>query len=377
MKQSRLFVLDEMSMVGRQMLGKIEFKLRNTLKDEFNNLREGTYLVNRDAVLAGDPKQANPIGDDPMYRQGAYAGKGKNKPRGADRTPDNAWDMQALAVNGMGVRDSFDDVVLLREVHRYVEASDDIPENRRELYREDARRFLEVTRGMADCNMTGKWTDADHAWLSRRNRSVLQQTKEGRDELRLFENSPLLMDGRVDTIDGGVGANRVNMDRLERLSAETQKPIAALCAYHDKPNTNDGKAMKPETMDADDFRGMEKMLYTCEGARVLLTQNLWPEAGLMNGALGFLRGYMWPEGGDPHHESIAKRSPLCVFVEFDDVRFGEEDGRLRSFFPGDPVRQNWVPIFRQKVSSTIEEHVTREQYPLTLAWALTHWKSRA
>ena len=40
------------------------------------------------------------------------------------------------------------------------------------------------------------------------------------------------------------------------------------------------------------------------------------------------------------------------------------------------MRQDWVPIFRQKVSSTIEEHVTREQYPLTLAWALTRWKAQ-
>ena len=37
---------------------------------------------------------------------------------------------------------------------------------------------------------------------------------------------------------------------------------------------------------------------------------------------------------------------------------------------------NWVPIFRQAVSSTIEEHVVREQFPLTLAWALTHWKAQ-
>jgi ATP-dependent exoDNAse (exonuclease V) alpha subunit len=35
-----------------------------------------------------------------------------------------------------------------------------------------------------------------------------------------------------------------------------------------------------------------------------------------------------------------------------------------------------VPIFRQKVSSSVEEHVKREQYPLTLAWALTHWKAQ-
>ena len=77
--------------------------------------------------------------------------------------------------------------------------------------------------------------------------------------------------------------------------------------------------MKPETMDADDFRGMVSELLVCEGARVLLTQNLWVEAGLMNGALGIVRGYMWPEGGDPHSQDPEKRSPLCVFVEFDSV----------------------------------------------------------
>ena len=31
MEQAKLFVMDEMSMIGRQMLGKIEFKIRNTL----------------------------------------------------------------------------------------------------------------------------------------------------------------------------------------------------------------------------------------------------------------------------------------------------------------------------------------------------------
>ena len=135
--------------------------------------------------------------------------------------------------------------------------------------------------------------------------------------------------------------------------------------------------MKPETMDADDFRGMENELLVCEGARVLLTQNLWVEAGLMNGALGVVRGYMWPEGGNPYSERSELRTPLCVFVEFDSVNLGvDEEGRPRSFFPNDPVRQNWVPVFRQKVSSTAEEHVARENFPLQLAWALPHWKAQ-
>ena len=66
------------------------------------------------------------------------------------------------------------------------------------------------------------------------------------------------------------------------------------------------------------------------------------------------------------------RDRLCVFVEFDDVKLGEG----RSFFPDDPKRRNWVPIFRQKVSSTAQENVYRENYPLQLAWAMTHWKAQ-
>ena len=58
------------------------------------------------------------------------------------------------------------------------------------------------------------------------------------------------------------------------------------------------------------------------------------------------------------------------------------EGQPLSFFPDDPpasepgFRRNWVPIFRQLVASTVEEQVAREQFPLTLAWALTHWKAQ-
>ena len=314
-----------------------------------------------------------------MYREGDYTGKGQNKPRGSDGTPDDAWDARRLAVNAMAVRHTFKDAVLLRQVHRYVDEKADIPEAQRAEYRRDAQRLLDVTRGMADC----KWTREDHAWLSRRNRSILRQTEEGREELRKFKNAPLLMDGRKTRVTGEVGANKMNQLKLESLSAETQRPILVLRAYHDKPRTPEGQRMKPDELDADDFRGVENELCFCVGARVLLTQNLWVEAGLMNGALGVLRGYMWPQGGDPHSKDSELRSPICVFVEFDSVNLGVDgNGRPRSFFPDDPPadvpgsRRNWVPIWRQKVSSTVEEKVSRENYPLTLAWALTHWKAQ-
>ena len=107
MQQARLFVLDEMSMVGRQMLGKIEFKVRDALRGNRGEVAAQTYLCGRDAVLAGDPKQASPIGDEPLFKEGSYRGKGQNKPRGSDRTPDNAWATPKLVSMGMNVRNNF------------------------------------------------------------------------------------------------------------------------------------------------------------------------------------------------------------------------------------------------------------------------------
>ena len=77
-------------------------------------------------------------------------------------------------------------------------------------------------------------------------------------------------------------------------------------------------------------------------------------------------------------EDTAKAVPLCVFVEFDDVQLGTDvTGRERSFFPEDPVRRQWVPVFRTSaMPADSVGQITREQFPLTLAWALTHWRSQ-
>ena len=229
--QAQLFVMDEMSMIGRQMMGKIEFRVKDTLKGTVPRDRVGKYLGGRDAVLAGDPKQAPPICDEPIYRLGDYKGPACNKPKGAERTPSDAWSTHNLVRNGMEVRDSFKDAVLLRQVHRYVDEKSDVAVDKREEYKKDASRFLDVTGKMADCT----WTQEDHEWLSRRNRSRLQQTPEGREELRRFDTAPLLMDGRVTRVTGEAGANRVNLLRLEELSATSRKPICVLKAFHDKP----------------------------------------------------------------------------------------------------------------------------------------------
>ena len=152
--------------------------------------------------------------------------------------------------------------------------------------------------------------------------------------------------------------------KLKRLAEKSQVPILGIRAYHRHDQAE--ADFRPELMDDDDFQGLSSSLMLCEGARVLLTHNLWVEAGLTNGALGTVVGFVWPEGGDPHSSDVAKKAPYCVVVEFDDIDLGSDivGGQqvARNFFPelNDVLGRNskgklrasqCVPIFRQSATA--------------------------
>ena len=276
LKAASLLVLDEFSMVGRKMLGKLVYRAREVFEDP-----RGEPFPDRDFVMAGDPKQAQPVGDEPMYKPGAYTGSDLNKPR-KKQAPKGTPTAASLVDSGMLFRKSFDDVVLLREVHRVDIGDPSIIKKNMAAYAAEAERFLEVITKMADC----EWDLEDYKFLQARNKSFLRRTPEGRRILEDFEGAPLLVDGKKKRKNGEDGAYEINMEELKKLSSKTKVPIAGLRAYHRYQGAKGD--VKAENIDSDEFRGMLQMLYLCKGARVLLTHNEWTSAGLINGALGYV-----------------------------------------------------------------------------------------
>ena len=104
---------------------------------------------------------------------------------------------------------------------------------------------------------------------------------------------------------------------MEELSRRSGKPILSIRASHEKPKK--AVDMRCEAMRDDDFEGLKARLDLCEDARVLLTSNEWVEAGLMNGAMGRVVGFMFPEGFDPNSDRPELWGPICVIVEFEDL----------------------------------------------------------
>ncbi len=373
LRNARLAIHDEVSMLGRAMHGKMDFMIQDAIGSVARQ-RFGDPVPSMgglDVLEVGDLKQAPPIGDKGIFATGPYKGAGKNLPPGGGDRPDDDLDTAGLVLRGQAYVDEIDDVVFLRRVFRLDEDGlEGMTAEEREEYAREARTFRDVTKRMAD----GSLTESDYKWLSQFNRSRLKTTERGRRQLEDCEGAVVLMDAKRDKQNSENGANRVNFNRLVEHALERAETIAKLRANHGY--TDDADGANGEEMDEEEFRGMPLFTYFADGARVLLTVNLWVEAGLMNGAAGVVKGFMWPEGGDPASTNEALRLPKVIFVEFDDVNMTDRTGREVSFFPNDPVRRRWVPIFPQVCGSSTEKGVYRKQFPLTLAWALTVWKAQ-
>jgi hypothetical protein len=119
---------------------------------------------------------------------------------------------------------------------------------------------------------------------------------------------------------------------------------------------------KAKAAKTDDAGGLLNLLCLAAGARVMLRQNIWVEAGLTNGALGKVLGTLYdPNGTQP------PGIPIAVVVQFDVYRGPTFLPTVPRAVPIPPCSIKWMK--GDKVCS-------RTQIPLCLAFAITIHKSQ-
>ncbi len=136
------------------------------------------------------------------------------------------------------------------------------------------------------------------------------------------------------------------MHNVSELSS-SGKPIAAIKAIHTEPNASKAPA-----------DGLEAVVCLANGARVMLTSNLWVDVGLVNGAMGTIAVICYRSGGPPD-------VPTGVVVHFDKYCGPTlQDGTN----PITPIRRTW---------SASGANCSHLQLPLKLSWTVTIHKSQS
>ena len=134
---------------------------------------------------------------------------------------------------------------------------------------------------------------------------------------------------------------------------KTGHPIAILNAINSKGAS---------VFNADHAQGLANKIYLSKGAKVVLTQNLWTSAKLVNGSQGTVEFLIYKGGKNPrtHLPDVI----ICKFPEYCGPSFLPHKEKL---VPIKPKSVNW---------SKKNEKYSRSQYPLINSWALTIHKSQ-
>eukprot|EP00118_Oscarella_pearsei_P024260 m.302773 g.302773 ORF g.302773 m.302773 type:complete len:642 (+) comp40827_c0_seq3:1136-3061(+) len=285
-----------MSMVGRHQLSLVHRRLCQAFPNRADCSFGGLSII-----LFGDIGQLPPVGESPLYS--GVSGKLVDSNRG-----------RQLYL-------TFDVVVQLTQIMR--QSGGDHSQIK---FREALLRLR-----------LGRPTYEDwHDLYMSRNFSVHEQKGEAQ---RHFSKAVRLFACREDVAE-------FNLNCLKN----SQKPVAVIDADH---NCKEARAASEDIAG-----GLYPTVRLCEGARVMLTSNLWTEMGLVNGAMGDVVAILYSNGNKP------PALPETVVVRMDKYD-GPSWGGER-YVPICPIERNWSG----KMSCR------RRQLPLQLAWAVTVHKSQ-
>ena len=295
--QESLHNIDYIIIDEYSMLGQVTFGWIDRRLKQSSGLQD-KLLGDKSVILCGDPAQLPPVADKPLYH--------------------------AIPTNGIGEQGyltykMFDNIVKLN-VNQRVQG--DNPEQ---------TRFRELLLRLRK----GESTVDDWKLLLTRQPSNVDNLSAFEDATRLFYSNAEV-------------AN-YNHDQLIKL----QQPVAQMTARH--------SSVTAKKISADDFSGLQPLLFFAKGAKVMLTMNLWPAVGLCNGATGTVIHFIYQNNHQPPD------LPIAVIVKFDNYRGPSISETLPSCVPICPVTAS------AQLSDGFHE---RQQLPLRLAWAITIHKSQ-
>ena len=183
------------------------------------------------------------------------------------------------------------------------------------------------------CN--GQSTEADWNTLLQRTSTMANNSDEFTNAIRLFYKKE--------------NVAKYNYDAITKLGS----PVARINAIH--------SCAAAASTKSDDAGGLEPIVFMAKGAQVMLTNNLWQQVGLCNGARGTTDSLLYGEGHKPPGLSIA------ILVNFPDYNGPH-------FLPNKPHCIPIPPIVHEWHNGL--NTLSRQQIPLRLSYAMTIHKSQ-
>lgn len=148
--------------------------------------------------------------------------------------------------------------------------------------------------------------------------------------------------------------NTAVLESLTDKKTNKPVPVARVLADHNCPQARQGSL--------NDADGLEPKLFLAKGAKIMLRKNLWTEQGLVNGAIGHIVDIVYNQDSRPSYDAPALL--ICHFPSYKGPYL-------------DPEKKT-VPIITEQRSWTTDSGIqcTREQFPVSLAYATTVHKSQ-